>query len=582
MAEQIKSKTRTRKSKWDVPGEQTENSERRNSASSNEAAQIARERAAQLAAKLAAEGKLAAGVAPLPVIAPAVVNQPPLPQQPSVSSTLEIPDPEIMKLDSGGYMAEIEINDLPSRVNLTKRMVQDKISQQSGAAISTKGRFMAPNEKASLIAQGERPLYLKVQAPIQAKVQVALHKLKYVMRSGGRPDPLGNPFNGSQGSPMNYVQDKVFVGLEFAPPEYNVREKLEGPNGSFLQHIIGQSGAKVNLRGKGSGYLEPNSGRESFEALHIYVSHSRQDGLQAAKALCENLIQSVHNGYKTWDQTRRQQSPYPPQGYGQPPTMYPKYNVPPPMDYSQGNRPNMLIPPPGHNQPPTGQYPPRNYPPAVQYQNQPPPSFQPPYQAPYPQQDSRMSYPPPVHSAPPQGPPRYPPPSGNYPPASYAPPQQSYQTSHRDHQSRDQESTASPHHERSARSEPRKRRFTEDPALIRKTTETKAVKEDNSHSLDSNTKFRSSGEPSRETSRDIDRLDPLPDRTVDASEQEPKFSIPRESAKKKPPEDVFKPPVAPLAIAAKKAKKLKVNDAETKNALSSLIAYDDSDSDEEG
>lgn len=29
---------------------------------------------------------------------------------------------------------------------------------------------------------------------------VALHKLKYVMRSGGRPDPLGNPFNGSQGS----------------------------------------------------------------------------------------------------------------------------------------------------------------------------------------------------------------------------------------------------------------------------------------------------------------------------------------------------------------------------------------------
>ena len=59
---------RTRKSKWDVPGEQAENYERRNSGSSNEAAQLARERAAQLAAKLAAEGKLAAGVAPPPVI----------------------------------------------------------------------------------------------------------------------------------------------------------------------------------------------------------------------------------------------------------------------------------------------------------------------------------------------------------------------------------------------------------------------------------------------------------------------------------------------------------------------------------
>ena len=45
--------------------------------------------------------------------------------------------------------------------------------------------------------------------------------------------------------------------------------------------------------------------------------------------------------------------------------------------------------------------------------------------------------------------------------------------------------------------------------------------------------------------------------------------------------DVFKPPVAPLATSVKKAKKPKVNKTETKHALSSLIAYDDSDSDEE-
>ena len=32
---------------------------------------------------------------------------------------------------------------------------------------------------------------------------------------------------------LNYVQDKVFVGLDFAPPDYNIKEKLEGQNVSY-------------------------------------------------------------------------------------------------------------------------------------------------------------------------------------------------------------------------------------------------------------------------------------------------------------------------------------------------------------
>ncbi|XP_076849853.1 KH homology domain-containing protein 4-like [Brachyhypopomus gauderio] len=270
--------------------------------------------AAKINAMLMAKGKLKP-LQPLPSKAPPCVLPP--------SSNEEV------------VVTEVDINDVPvnCRNLLTKGKTQEEIRQHSGAVVSTKGLYMSDAEKSTNTGV-ERPLYLHVQGRTQDEVNKAVMRIKEIISedvlraSGGqqpavmppvpvypqpprpatpaqplRPHlppnsrPPNAPVTPAHRPPPphsgSFVHTKIFVGLDQSLPAFNVNERVEGPNGSYLQHIQTETGARVFLRGKGSGYIEQASRRESFEPLYLYISHPNPAGLEAAKKLCESLLETV-------------------------------------------------------------------------------------------------------------------------------------------------------------------------------------------------------------------------------------------------------------------------------------------------
>ncbi|KAJ1978473.1 hypothetical protein H4R35_001891 [Dimargaris xerosporica] len=161
-----------------------------------------------------------------------------------------------------------------------------------------------------------------------------------------------------------YLQAKVFVGIK-PDRAFNLRDRLLGPHGAFLQHIQTLSCTKVVLRGRGSGFIEPTSRTESFEAMYLFITCHTQEGLDHAQNLCADLVQTVAKEFEAYQQ-QKDANPAPalassdPSSAGPPTTtVVPPANpydavYAPPLPQPAGHYPLHSNSGPGSEYPPTG------------------------------------------------------------------------------------------------------------------------------------------------------------------------------------------------------------------------------------
>ncbi|KAL5050345.1 hypothetical protein BDW71DRAFT_173657 [Aspergillus fruticulosus] len=176
----------------------------------------------------------------------------------------------------GDYIKDIEINDLRNRYTLTKGSTQKMIKDETGADVTTRGNYY-PDK--SMATAANPPLYLHVTSTSKEGLEKAVALIDDLMkkelpnlvdeRRFRRREP--EQVERDEFGRRKWPEEKIPVGLE-PIPGFNLRAQVVGQGGMYVKHIQQQTRCKVQIKGRGSGFLEPSTGRESDDAMYLHVA----------------------------------------------------------------------------------------------------------------------------------------------------------------------------------------------------------------------------------------------------------------------------------------------------------------------
>jgi hypothetical protein len=73
-----------------------------------------------------------------------------------------------------------------------------------------------------------------------------------------------------------------------------------GRGGDNVKYIQQETSCKVQIKGRGSGFMEPQSGQESDEPMYLHIAGPRPEGVARAKELCDELLEKVKADYQAY------------------------------------------------------------------------------------------------------------------------------------------------------------------------------------------------------------------------------------------------------------------------------------------
>jgi hypothetical protein len=169
-----------------------------------------------------------------------------------------------------------------ARRRLVARATHSEITAKTGAAVTTRGRYIPPAEAAQA---GPEALHLHLTADTQDQVDAAVAMAQAIVRDSAAPEQ--GPAGRGQSVPPWGAASAVFshylaVGIEPAAARgFDVCAKVSGPGGQFLAHVGREAKCVVSLRG----------GSLPHEPLGVFIDQApSQEALRHAVGLVSWLL----------------------------------------------------------------------------------------------------------------------------------------------------------------------------------------------------------------------------------------------------------------------------------------------------
>ncbi|KJZ80412.1 hypothetical protein HIM_00262 [Hirsutella minnesotensis 3608] len=209
-----------------------------------------------------------------------------------------------MYVSDGDYIKDIEVNDLRNRYTITKSSTQKMIKEETGADVTTRGSYY-PNKNMATAANP--PLYLHVTSTTKEGLEAAVAKIEELIhqelpqlvdeRRFRRRDQEQPQVERDEYGRRKWPEEKIPVGLD-PVPGFNLRAQIVGSGGSYVKHIQSETGCRVQIKGRGSGYVEIATNAESDEEMFLHVTGPDLKMVEKAKELCEDLVANVREQYE--------------------------------------------------------------------------------------------------------------------------------------------------------------------------------------------------------------------------------------------------------------------------------------------